>query len=93
MLDTAKSLIEKAKVKNVALHFPTDVVIADQFAPDAASKVLCDVPNGWMGLDIGSDTVKAFSEHLDTAKTVVWNGSMGEYNMEKFVVGTDVCVH
>ncbi|MCL7043192.1 hypothetical protein MKW94_008326 [Papaver nudicaule] len=90
-LDLAKSLMEKAKAKGVSLLLPTDVVIADKFAADANSKTVAAsaIPDGWMGLDIGPDSIKTFSASLDTTKTVIWNGPMGVFEMEKFAHGTD----
>ncbi|CAM6023787.1 unnamed protein product [Sphagnum balticum] len=87
-LDLATSLIEKAKAKGVSLLLPTDVVIADKFAPDA-NKIMAtsDIPDGWMGLDIGLDSIKTFNEALDTTKTVIWNGPMGVFEFEIFFVG------
>lgn len=49
------------------------------------------IPDGWMGLDIGPDSIKTFNEALDTTKTVIWNGPMGVFEMEKFAAGTEVC--
>ncbi|KAI3675646.1 hypothetical protein L1987_85238 [Smallanthus sonchifolius] len=90
-LDLATSLIEKAKSKGVSLLLPSDVVIADKFAADANSKVVPanEIPDGWMGLDIGPDSIKSFSETLDTTKTVIWNGPMGVFEFEKFAAGTE----
>ncbi|KAL8205650.1 hypothetical protein R6Q57_009201 [Mikania cordata] len=90
-LDLATSLLEKAKFKGVSLLLPSDVVIADKFAADANSKVVPanEIPDGWMGLDIGPDSVKSFSETLDTSKTIIWNGPMGVFEFEKFAAGTD----
>ncbi|CAN1750034.1 Phosphoglycerate kinase, chloroplastic [Linum perenne] len=90
-IELATSLFEKAKSKGVSLLLPTDVVIADKFAADANSKVVpaSEIPDGWMGLDIGPDSIKTFSESLDTTKTVIWNGPMGVFEMEKFAVGTE----
>nr|CAD1827987.1 unnamed protein product [Ananas comosus var. bracteatus] len=81
-LDLATSLLAKAKEKGVSLLLPTDVVIADKFAPDAESKVVpaSAIPDGWMGLDIGPDSIKTFSDALETTKTVIWNGPMGFSN-------------
>ncbi|TVU08472.1 hypothetical protein EJB05_41877, partial [Eragrostis curvula] len=91
-LELATSLIEKAKSKGVSLLFPTDVVVADKFAADAESKIVpaSSIPDGWMGLDIGPDSIKSFSKTLDTTKTVIWNGPMGVFEFEKFAAGTDV---
>ncbi|XP_056163186.1 phosphoglycerate kinase, cytosolic [Syzygium oleosum] len=90
-LDLATSLLEKAKSKGVSLLLPTDVVIADKFAADANSKIVpasC-IPDGWMGLDIGPDSIKTFSEALETTKTIIWNGPMGVFEFEKFAAGTE----
>lgn len=63
-----------------------DVVIAEfQVVPAS------EIPDGWMGLDIGPDSIKSFSETLDTTKTVIWNGPMGVFEFEKFAAGTEVC--
>ncbi|URE10805.1 Phosphoglycerate kinase [Musa troglodytarum] len=90
-LELASSLLAKAKAKGVSLLLPTDVVIADKFAADAASKVVpaSEIPDGWMGLDIGPDSVKTFSDALDTTKTIIWNGPMGVFEFDKFAVGTE----
>ncbi|KAG2679606.1 hypothetical protein I3843_11G058600 [Carya illinoinensis] len=90
-LDLATSLMEKAKLKGVSLLLPTDVVIADKFAADANSKVVpaSSIPDGWMGLDIGPDSIKTFSEVLDTTQTIIWNGPMGVFEIDKFAVGTE----
>ncbi|XP_042383494.1 phosphoglycerate kinase, chloroplastic-like [Zingiber officinale] len=90
-LELAKTLIAKAKAKGVSLLLPTDVVVADKFAPDADSKVVpaSEIPDGWMGLDIGPDTVKTFNDALDTTKTVIWNGPMGVFEFDKFAFGTE----
>ncbi|GKV29415.1 hypothetical protein SLEP1_g38344 [Rubroshorea leprosula] len=91
-LDLATSLLEKAKVKGVSLLLPTDVVIADKFAPDANSKIVpaSGIPDGWMGLDIGPESVKIFNDTLDTTKTIIWNGPMGVFEFDKFAVGTEL---
>ncbi|KAH7654507.1 Phosphoglycerate kinase protein [Dioscorea alata] len=90
-LDLATALIEKAKTKGVSLLLPTDVVIADKFAADANSKVVpaSEIPDGWMGLDVGPDSIKTFSETLDTTQTIIWNGPMGVFEFEKFAAGTE----
>jgi len=87
VLDTAKDLLAKAGEK---LVLPVDVVIADDFAADAADKVMDvgDVPAGWRILDIGPRTVAAFSDVIQGAGTVVWNGPMGVFEFEKFAKGT-----
>lgn len=89
-LDLALSLIEKAKQKGVKLLLPEDSVIADKFAPDAQTQIVDsgNIPDGWMGLDIGPKAQKAFSEAIRSSKTIVWNGPMGVFEMEAFSKGT-----
>ncbi|XP_004970258.1 phosphoglycerate kinase, chloroplastic isoform X1 [Setaria italica] len=90
-LELATSLLSKAKEKGVSLMLPTDVVVADKFAPDARSQVVpaSAIPDGWMGLDIGPDSISAFSSALETTQTVIWNGPMGVFEFKKFAVGTE----
>ncbi|NEN94014.1 MAG: phosphoglycerate kinase [Moorea sp. SIO3I7] len=90
-LDLAKSLEAKAKERGVQLLLPTDVVIADNFAPDANSQTVSieAIPDGWMGLDIGPDSVKVFQDALADCKTVIWNGPMGVFEFDKFAKGTE----
>ncbi|KOP24884.1 phosphoglycerate kinase [Hapalosiphon sp. MRB220] len=90
-LELAKSLEAKAKEKGVTFLLPTDVVVADNFAPDANSQTVSieNIPDGWMGLDIGPDSVKLFQEALADCKSVVWNGPMGVFEFDKFAVGTE----
>ncbi len=89
-VDLAKEIIEKAKAKKVKMYFPVDNVCADDFAPDANSKVCKagEIPDGLQGLDIGPETCKLFTDVIKSAKTVVWNGPMGVFEFEKFAVGT-----
>ncbi|HLS75292.1 MAG TPA: phosphoglycerate kinase [Nocardia sp.] len=87
MIDTCKGLLERyADV----IHLPHDVVVADKFAADADSKVVAanEIPDGWLGLDIGPESVKRFAALLTEAKTVFWNGPMGVFEFEKFAAGT-----
>ena len=85
-IELAKEYLEKAGDK---LVLPVDNVIADKFAADANTQVCGnDIPDGWMGLDIGPKTVELFKETLAGAKTVVWNGPMGVFEMEPFAKGT-----
>ena len=90
-LELAKSLEAKAKEKGVELLLPTDVVVADNFAPDANSQTVSidEIPDGWMGLDIGPDSVKTFQAALSDCKSVLWNGPMGVFEFDKFAVGTE----
>jgi phosphoglycerate kinase len=90
-LELAKSLEAKAKEKGVEFLLPTDVVIADNFAADAnAQTVSADsIPDGWMGLDIGPDSVKTFQDALADCKCVIWNGPMGVFEFDQFAAGTE----
>lgn len=90
-LELAKSLEAKAKERGVDLLLPTDVVIADNFAADANSQTVSidAIPDGWMGLDIGPESVKLFQNALSDCKTVIWNGPMGVFEFDKFAVGTE----
>ena len=89
-LQTALDILEKAKQKNVSIHLPETSVIADKFAADANTKDCPSdqIPNGWMGLDIGPKAVGIFSEIINKSKTILWNGPMGVFEMEKFQNGT-----
>lgn len=90
-LELAKALEVKAQEKGVQLLLPTDVVVADNFAKDAnAQTVSIDaIPDGWMGLDIGPDSVKSFQAALAECKSAIWNGPMGVFEFDKFAVGTE----
>lgn len=90
-LELAKALEAKAKEKGVALLLPTDVVVADAFSADANAQTVSieNIPDGWMGLDIGPDSVKLFQEALADCKSVIWNGPMGVFEFDKFAVGTE----
>lgn len=90
-LELAKALEAKAKEKGVDLLLPTDVVVADNFAPDANAQTVSveAIPDGWMGLDIGPDSVKVFQDALSSCKSVIWNGPMGVFEFDKFAVGTE----
>eukprot|EP00465_Bigelowiella_longifila_P007130 CAMPEP_0185279112 /NCGR_PEP_ID=MMETSP1359-20130426/62729_1 /TAXON_ID=552665 /ORGANISM="Bigelowiella longifila, Strain CCMP242" /LENGTH=438 /DNA_ID=CAMNT_0027873883 /DNA_START=131 /DNA_END=1447 /DNA_ORIENTATION=- len=90
-LELAAKLEETAKAKGVELLLPTDVVIADKFDSDANTDVVSveSIPDGWMGLDHGPETCSIFRNALSDCKTVVWNGPMGAFEMEKFANGTN----
>jgi len=90
-VELAKSLIVTAKERGVNLLLPTDVVIADKFAADAEHKAVAvnAIDSEWMALDIGPDTAKAYAKSLEDAKTVVWNGPMGVFEMDAFANGTE----
>ena len=95
LLETANSLLGKAKAKGVKVYLPVDVVAADTFAPDAVSKhvTIQDIPEAWMALDIGPASVLCFEEALADAKTIVWNGPMGAFEMDAFSRGTMAIAH
>ncbi|BAZ44077.1 phosphoglycerate kinase [Chondrocystis sp. NIES-4102] len=94
-LELAKSLEAKAKEKGVELLLPTDVVVADNFAADANSQTVSinDIPDGWMGLDIGPDSIKVFQDALADCNAVIWNGPMGVFEFDKFAAGTEAIAH
>ena len=90
-IDVAKEILALAEKQNVSFELPVDCIIADEFTKTANSKV-CDVKNvpaGWMGLDIGPETVNKFSAIVAGAKTAIWNGPMGVAEFDKFAVGTN----
>ncbi len=89
-LTLAKELIVKAKEKGVQLMIPTDSIIADAFSNDAKTENAYNqhIKEGWMGLDIGDDTIIAFSEIVKKSKTILWNGPMGVFEMSQFENGT-----
>lgn len=84
-------MLKKAEEKGVKLLLPVDNVIADDFSNDANTKVVKrgEIPDGWEGLDIGPETAEIFSKAVKEAKTVVWNGPMGAFEMPKFAAGTE----
>jgi len=90
-IDLARSLEEKAKAKGVRLLLPIDNVVAKEFKADAEHKVVSseEIPAGWQGLDIGPKTCELFGEEIKKAKTVVWNGPMGVFEMPAFAKGTE----
>ena len=89
-LDLANEILAKAKTKNVNICLPADSTVADKFAADANTKVVDNdhIETGWMGLDIGKKAIAAFSEVIMNSKTILWNGPMGVFEMEKFQKGT-----
>lgn len=89
-IDLAKELIEKAKSKNVKMLLPIDVVVCKEFSNDSEFKTvnIDSIEDDYMGLDIGEKTVKLFSDEINNAKTVVWNGPMGVFEMSNFAKGT-----
>jgi len=88
-VDTARRILELAKEKNVELLLPTDHLVADEFSETANTQIVeGDIPGGWMALDIGPESTRAFVEKLKNAKLVVWNGPMGVFEMAPFAGGT-----
>jgi len=89
-LETCREILTKAKEKGVQIHLPVDSTIANRFAADAETKVSPSnqIPDGWMGLDIGTEAVATFREVLLASKTILWNGPMGVFEMEAFENGT-----
>jgi phosphoglycerate kinase len=94
-LELARELEAKAREKGVELLLPTDVVLADAFSPDAKTLTtsVSVIPEGWMGLDIGPDSIKAFQAALADCRTVIWNGPMGVFEFDKFAAGTNAIAH
>ncbi len=90
-LDLAQSLIEKAKNKGVKLMLPVDTRVGKEVSEDTESKVVSykEIPDGWEGLDIGSETIKMYTDELRKAATVLWNGPVGIFEIEQFAVGTN----
>lgn len=89
-LQTALDILRKAEAKGVCIHLPSDSVIADKFAADAQTSVAPsnNIPDGWMGLDIGNMACEQFSNVIKKSKTILWNGPMGVFEMPKFQHGT-----
>ena len=90
-LDFAREILDRAEKENVQVHLPTDVVVADRFAPDAATAISVDVgsvPEGFFIMDVGEATTDQFSDVLAKSKTIIWNGPMGVFEMEQFSLGT-----
>lgn len=89
-VDLAKELLEKAAKKNVKLYVPVDNIVADSFSNDANFKDAhnAEIEDGWQGLDIGIDTIKIYQDIIAEAKTIIWNGPMGVFEMENFATGT-----
>jgi phosphoglycerate kinase len=95
LLTTAADLLRRAKEKQIKIYLPVDVIAADRFAPDAVCKqvTIQDIPENWMALDIGPASVICFNEVLADAKTIVWNGPMGAFEMNAFARGTMALAH
>ena len=89
-LDLAKELMAKAKEKGVKLMLPVDTKLGKEFDPNTETKIANwkEIPDGWMGLDIGPETIKEYVKELESAKTVIWNGPVGLFEYDKFAEGT-----
>ena len=89
-LDLANDILAKAKARGINILLPTDSIIADAFSNDANTEIAQNdnIKDDWMGLDIGPDSIKAFSKVVESSKTILWNGPMGVFEMEKFEQGT-----
>lgn len=89
-LDTARELIKKADAKGVCIHLPSDSIIADKFDANANDSTAPsnNIPDGWMGLDIGENACEQFTNVLHQSRTILWNGPMGVFEMKKFQHGT-----
>ena len=89
-IQTAKEIMDKAKELNKTLYLPIDNVVADKFDNDANKKIVdCNaIPSGWMGMDVGEKTLKEIENILKSAKTIVWNGPLGVFEMSNFAKGT-----
>jgi phosphoglycerate kinase len=89
-LGTAEELMKKAAMRNVCIHLPPDSIIADKFAADAdtSDAPSSHIPDGWMGLDIGPNACEQFCNVIRHSKTILWNGPMGVFEMDKFKHGT-----
>jgi phosphoglycerate kinase len=90
-IETAKKAMIDAKAKGVNLLIPTDTIIADAFSNEANRKTVKtdQIPTGWMGLDIGPETIATFQKVIMDSKIVLWNGPMGVFEMENFAKGTE----
>lgn len=90
LIEEAKKIMQKAKDLGVKIYLPVDITIADKFAEDAKADQCTaqEIPDGWMGLDIGDASIELFKLALKDARTVLWNGPMGVYEMDKFSKGS-----
>ncbi len=90
LIETAQKAVVKADELGVNLYIPVDTVAADKFDNNANTKVVkaSEIPDGWMGLDIGPESIKEFSDVIEKSSTILWNGPMGVFEMENFAKGT-----
>ncbi|TVR42057.1 MAG: phosphoglycerate kinase [Bacteroidia bacterium] len=89
-LETARQIMSAAKARGIRIHIPADAIIADSFSNDANTRESSadNIPNEWLGLDIGKNSIKKFGDVIENAKTILWNGPMGVFEMSKFEEGT-----
>lgn len=95
LLDDAQKIMDEARRLGVKFYLPVDVIAAEKFAADAVSKIVTaqEIPDNWMGLDIGPASVRLYREGLNDVQTVLWNGPMGVYEMDKFARGSTKIAH
>ena len=95
LLEEAQCIMDKAKELGVKFYLPVDVIVAEKFSENAVSKIVTaqEIPDGWMGLDIGPATVRLYREALNDVQTILWNGPMGVYEMDKFARGSNKIAH
>ncbi len=95
LLEEAQHIMDEARKRKVKFYLPVDVVAAQTFAADSVSKLVSaqEIPQGWMGLDIGPATVRLYREVLNDVQTILWNGPMGVYEMERFARGSNKIAH
>ncbi|WP_373034989.1 phosphoglycerate kinase [Sulfurimonas sp.] len=95
LLEDAQHIMDEAKKLGVKFYLPVDIVAAEKFSEDAVSKIVTaqEIPDNWMGLDVGPATVRLYREGLNDVQTVLWNGPMGVYEMDKFARGSSKIAH
>jgi len=95
LIEDAKKIMQRANDRGVKFYLPVDIVVADSFSQDATVKYLPsqEIPKGWMGLDIGPASNRLFREALNDAQTIIWNGPMGVYEIDKFSKGSIMMSH
>lgn len=95
LLEDAQHVMDEAKKLGVKFYLPIDIIAAEKFAEDSVSKIVTsqEIPDTWMGLDIGPATVRLYREALNDVQTVLWNGPMGVYEMDKFARGSSKIAH
>ena len=95
LLEDAQHIMDEAKKLGVKFYLPVDVVAGEKFSADSVIKITTaqEIPSGWMGLDIGPATVRLYREALNDVQTVLWNGPMGVYEMDKFARGSTKIAH